>query len=115
MEIESEMDNYFLYGHGVDDGEVDRITMPQFGDRVDAIVDDVSSTFLAYAEEHADDMTETDKVWIEGERIRALKQILGGGKGTVVQRLYHLNMQGLRDFWSTVGGRARGWSRCVGW
>jgi hypothetical protein len=80
MDMECEMDELSLvvgvYGgndnddvEGNDDeGLIARgMPMQQFGDRVDEIVDALSSTFLAFVEENGDVMTESDQAWAEGE------------------------------------------------
>jgi hypothetical protein len=45
-------------------------------------------------------LTETDKILINDERIRVLKQVLLGfsGEEMCIQRLYNLHLQGLRDY-----------------
>jgi hypothetical protein len=51
-------------------------------------------------EQHTDVLSETDKILINDERIRVLKQVLLGfsGEEMCIQRLYNLHLQGLRDY-----------------
>ncbi|KAL3815476.1 hypothetical protein ACHAXA_000713 [Cyclostephanos tholiformis] len=108
MEMECEMDESSLAVGVHGDNDEDELegdddeglmarggAMQRFGDRVDEIVDDLSSTFLAFIEENGDVMTKSDQLWAKEQRISALKQVLGGVAG--VQRLFHLQLQGLRD------------------
>ena len=109
MDMESEMDDCFLIQEEEEQEEVmekDDIKrkiplMPLFGDRVNAIVDDISLTFSSFMEQHTDVLSETEKVLVNDERIRVLKKVLLGrtsGKESCVQRLYNLHLQGLRDY-----------------
>ena len=81
MEMEGEMDESFLPVDGNDDDDDDDNDgddggdaresaggpMLLFGDRVDEIVDAVSSTFLAFVKDNCDVMSESDESWAKGE------------------------------------------------
>lgn len=104
-ELESEMDDCFLIQDEEDEELINNgrtHPMPLFSDRVNAIVDDVSSTFASFVVQHTDIMSETEKAYVHDERIRVLEQVLFGSTSdreeSCVQRLFNLHLQSLRDY-----------------
>ena len=91
LELESKMDEAIL-NFDSEDESVEKHPTPDFSSDVDAIFGAMSDSFLALVNEF-EAMNESEKEWLELQRIEAIKQVAG----TSVLRLFNLHLQSLRD------------------
>eukprot|EP00584_Thalassiosira_punctigera_P008954 CAMPEP_0172526736 /NCGR_PEP_ID=MMETSP1067-20121228/1584_1 /TAXON_ID=265564 ORGANISM="Thalassiosira punctigera, Strain Tpunct2005C2" /NCGR_SAMPLE_ID=MMETSP1067 /ASSEMBLY_ACC=CAM_ASM_000444 /LENGTH=744 /DNA_ID=CAMNT_0013310311 /DNA_START=25 /DNA_END=2259 /DNA_ORIENTATION=+ len=91
LELEISMDEAFLDDDG--GGDENCCPMPEFGDNVDAIVGAMSVSILIVLDEINEAVSESDRDWVEAQRMQALEQVVRMG----IHRLFCLHLQNLRD------------------
>jgi len=93
-ELEEKMDSAFL--DMIEDENIKEkdVPMSEFGSNVDSIVSVVSASFQTLLDQEEETITETDREWVNEQRLEVSKQVLSTG----IHRLFHVHLQNLRDY-----------------
>jgi len=93
-ELEEKMDSAFL--DMIEDENIKEkdVPMSEFGSNVDAIVSMISASFQTLLDQEEETITETDREWLNEQRLEVSKQVLSTG----IHRLFHAHLQNLRDY-----------------
>lgn len=94
-ELEEKMDSAFL--DMIEDENIKEkdVPMSEFGSNADSIVSVISASFQTLLDQEEETITETDREWLNEQRLEVLKQVLSTG----IHRLFHVHLQNLRDYY----------------